>query len=100
MRVNFTKIKSFFPVQFTLVLLLVFVGCKSVDNFDPFSLFDSENGKNEKGFRNYSTDNLKQAPLVEFVLDKKDEESENLNLQLKKLCDYSKLPYEAIEIKK
>src|SRR5436189_759808 len=100
MKVNFTRIKSVFFIHFTLILVLVFLGCKSVDNFDAFSIFGNESGRDDKGFRNYSEDNLNHTPLVEFVLDRKDPQSIELNIELKKTCEYAKIPYEAIEIKK
>src|SRR5688572_17021688 len=99
MKVTSTKIKSIISIQFTLILVLVFVGCKSVDNFDAFSIFGSESEKEDR-FRNYSENNLNHAPLVEFVIDKKDPESIEFNIELKKTCEYAKIPYEAVELKK
>ena len=81
--------------------LLQIIGCGSVDNFDAdtFSIFSNRNN-NEDGFRRYTLNDFHEPPMILFVLDKSDEESIRFDKNINKICDYTKLSYQSIPIKK
>jgi hypothetical protein len=95
------NIKSNSKFLFAMAIAFVFMSCGTIDNFDsdPFSFFGSKKKKDSEEFLRYSENKLNQPPLIEFILDNSDAESINLNIDLRKVCDYTKLPYKAIEIK-
>jgi len=44
-------------------------------------------------------DPLSNQPLVEYILNSKNEESENFNIQVRKTLDYAKIPYGVVNLK-
>lgn len=91
------------PFNRLLVLLLgcLIAGCSSVDNFDKddFKFFRDQNKIEPVTLRRYSEPNLNQPPLIQFLVDHNYSLSINYNKHLKKICDYAKLPYQAVDLK-
>jgi hypothetical protein len=67
-------------------------------NSDTFSFFNNETSKDE--FRRYSKNKINQPPLIQYLLDENDLESNRFNNSINKVCDYTKIPYQTIDIKK
>lgn len=86
-----------------MAILFVFLitSCSSVDNFDKdnFNFFRNKNTTETVVLRRYSEPNLNQPPLIQFVVDKANVESVSYNKHLKKVCDYTKLPYQSVDLK-
>lgn len=92
-------IQKKYKLLLALAITLVFANCGTVDNFDSdaFNLA-GENKKGTNQFRRYSENPIVQPPIIEFVLDNDDDLSVNFNSNLKKVCDYTKLPYKITDI--
>lgn len=98
-----TPIKNL-TVKYLLVVILVFttLGCADFD-----SMLDSKDlnlFKNkavlEEGFRRYPEDNtLNLPPLVQFIVDYENPNSVRYSNHIKKVCDYTKIPFGTINIK-
>ena len=83
----------------SILLLLFFSNCGTVDSLDidKFNVFNEQEKNFKDNFRRQTEYN--QSPLVEFLLDNNDPESLKFNENIKKVCDYTKLPFRATNIK-
>ncbi|MET0759005.1 MAG: DUF2194 domain-containing protein, partial [Flavobacterium sp.] len=101
MKLFVNKIKSNYKFLLALAITLVFMNCGTIDNLDPdsFNFFEGENKNELSEFRRYSENKLNQPPLIEFLIDYQDPESIKFNNNIKKICDYTKLPYKTTDIK-
>ncbi|HEX9979133.1 MAG TPA: DUF2194 domain-containing protein [Flavobacterium sp.] len=79
-----------------LALMLTAAGCGKMDNFDgeDFSFFD-EDKKELAELRTYSLPEMSNEPLVEFIVDDVVKLSSDYEKNIRKTCDYAKLPYRA-----
>ena len=95
------QIKSHYIVLLTLMTTLLFLNCGTIDNLDADSFLSLENDyKNQHSqFRRYGANQLNQPPLIEFIIDNEDPISISYNDNIKKSCDYAKLPYKSTNIK-
>ncbi len=95
------QIKSHYKVLLTIMATLLFLNCGTIDNLDADSFLSLENDyKNQHSqFRRYGANQLNQPPLIEFIVDNENTVSVNYNENLKKSCDYAKLPYKSTNIK-
>lgn len=95
------QIKSHYIALLTLMTTLLFLNCGTIDNLDADSFLSLENDyKNQHSqFRRYSANQLNQPPLIEFIIDNEDPISISYNDNIKKSCDYAKLPYKSTNIK-
>ncbi|NUY79913.1 DUF2194 domain-containing protein [Flavobacterium sp. MAH-1] len=85
---------------FALACLFVAVGCGSLDNFDvdDFSFFD-DSGKNPATeLRQYTLPGESQSPVIFYIRDNGDKNSVANDRNIRKVCDYTKLPYKSIDI--
>lgn len=94
MKLNYSRI------LLLIVLVINFTNCGTIDSFDTddFSIFDEKTGGGEEFPPYASKPNL--PPLIEFIIDYRDSESVRTDQNLSKVCDYTKLPYQSINIKK
>lgn len=88
------------PVYWKLLVLLTFCaivsGCAKIDELTGL---DNRNKNDDKiQLRKYSGIPMNIPPLVQFILDKKDEESLLLNNNLRKVCDYTKIPVQTVTV--
>lgn len=100
MKQRSNKFKSTISLLFFFSFILMMTNCGTIDSFDSdnFTLFDEEtNGENQ--FRPYAT-KPNQPPLIEFIIDYRDSESVRIDQNLSKVCDYTKLPYQSVNMKK
>lgn len=98
MKVVTIKKRVFDCASLTIFALVFLTNCSSIDSseIDKFSVFNSDSKGNSDEFRRY-TENI-QPPLIEFLLDNSDIESLKFNDNIKKVCDYTKLPYKTTDI--
>lgn len=84
--------------------VMLFFGCADNEVFNE-SFFKN---KGEKASKEFETSNdrmpyasryfLEASPLVEFIIDYKDQKSIRYNKELKKTCDYTKIPFRTSNI--
>ena len=79
--------------------ILICFNCGTVDSLDVdnFSIFNKGSKNSKDSFRRY-TENF-QPPIIEFIVDNTDAESLKFNNNIKKVCDYTKLPFRTTDIK-
>lgn len=91
---NSTLNKLFF---YSIVLLFVVTACGKRDNNDTNSVFDWLRSDEEieiaDNFIRYQTPELSQTPVVLSLYDDQAKYSKLYNAELRKACDYSKLPF-------
>lgn len=86
-------------LKFLLLALLVLAiasGCSKIDELIGADSFNKRNG--ELALRKYSGIPLNIPPLVQYISDKGDIESLTLNSNMRKVCDYTKIPYKNITL--
>lgn len=79
-----------------LTALFMILGCAKIDE-----LTGADNLNRREGtlkLRKYSGIPLNIPPLVQYILDKKDVESLTLNSNLRKVCDYTKIPIQTVTV--
>ena len=94
--------KSFFCMT-TVLFLLLATGCEGVDDWTDLeelkTIFDSkDDSKSDGPFKRYSIPVLSSEPLVEFVVDSKSKYSILYSKEIRKICDYTKIPYNIINL--
>lgn len=77
----------------SILFIFFFVGCNEVDNF-----YNAKNEwvnkiQKEEGLKKYDLANLSSDPRVEFVLDPNSKRSIDCFKNIRKVCDYSKIPF-------
>ena len=97
--------KQFKPIHASRLLLALLIaitvtGCGKWDNLDAddFDFFGSDE-KKDFAMRTYSLPGMSQTPLVEFLVDPANQYSRDYEKNIRKTCDYTKLPYRAVDIK-
>lgn len=92
------------PVIYIKFIILLFIqilvsNCGTMDSseIDNFNIFNEKENNYADNFRRQSEYN--QPPLVEFILDNNDSESLKFNENIKKVCNYTKLPFKSTDIK-
>ncbi|WP_313807775.1 DUF2194 domain-containing protein [Flavobacterium sp.] len=85
-----------FRYVFVLVVFLFVCACAKIDELTGLDNFNRKDGSLK--LRKYSGVPLNIPPLVQFILDKNDVESLTLNNNIRKACDYSKIPIQTITV--
>jgi hypothetical protein len=101
MKNAFNKIITRSRTCSALMLLAVAVtSCGKFDNLDAddFNFF-SDDKKELAELRRYETPGMSAQPLIEFIVDKDNKFSTEYEGHLRKVCDYTKLPYLAVDLK-
>jgi hypothetical protein len=83
-----------------LAIALTFAGCGKWDSLDAddFDLFGSDD-KKDIAMRTYALPGMSSAPLVQFLVDDSNVFSRDYEKDVRKTCDYAKLPYRAVDLK-
>jgi hypothetical protein len=76
-------------------------GCGKLDNLDAddFDIFGSDDDKKEAALRTYTEPGMSTAPLVQYLLDNGNQQSRDYEKDIRKVCDYTKMPFRSTEIK-
>lgn len=94
------KIQISKKIKYSVVffIILMCVNCGTVDSLDVdnFTIFNQGKRNAKDTFRRYS-DNY-QSPIIEFIVDNNDAESLKFNENIKKVCDYTKLPFRSTDV--
>lgn len=97
---NYKKIKT---KQYLILLLMTFfMGCSDFDtigNSKDFDLFGNSKDSKETKLRHYDDNGLNLPPLVEFIVDYENPVSVRYSNHIKKLCNYTKLPFSTMNLK-
>ncbi|MFC6876401.1 DUF2194 domain-containing protein [Flavobacterium myungsuense] len=99
-----TKLKV--SLKFLLFVLgfLAISSCEGLDDWSDLKIADlidlKEDVKNEedKVFKRYAELGMSNQPLIEFIVDEKEIQSKLYNANIKKTCDYTKLPFRSIPL--
>jgi len=87
-------------MRFRLIMLMaaftIVAGCAKIDEMTNIDNLNKNDDKIQ--LRKYSGVPLDIPPLVQFILDKKDTESLLLNNNMRKVCDYTKLPIHTVTL--
>lgn len=96
--------KPYVPIFKRLLLIfalaMVASACGKLENFDTDD-FDLFNDDEDKVFelRTYTLPGESNTPLVEYIVDNATAQSKDYEAHIKKMCDYTKLPYRSTDIK-
>lgn len=73
--------------------------CGRLDNLesDDFNFFGDEK-KDMAELRHYSEPGMSPTPLIQFIEDKSSKQSEDYEKHIQKICDYTKLPFNVINV--
>ncbi len=91
-----------FPLLF--IVFLFVSSCEGLDDWSDLkvdellNLSEKTDTPESKIFKRYSLPGMSSQPLVEFIVDEKDKQSKIYNENIKKACDYTKIPYNAIPL--
>lgn len=93
----------YFYYGLAAVISFVTLGCEGLDDWSDLKSIDLFENKNEDGqgsnaFKRYETPIMSSQPLVEFIYDPSSKFSKLYNAEIRKVCDYTKLPYHATTI--
>ncbi len=83
------------------VFALLFSGCGRLDNLDAddFDFFDNDDDRSGAELRRYSDPAESSSPLVEYIFDNANPTSTSYEKHIRKICDYTKLPYRSTNLK-
>jgi len=85
-----------------LLTLLVFSGCEGLDDWSDLQNVDFFYTKDEDDesviFKRYSEPGMSSQPLVEYLVDERVRFSRNYRNEIRKACDYAKLPFRSVSI--
>ncbi len=85
----FNKIAKFI----LLIIIISFTSCNSIESLYRAKSRWLESNQKESFLKPYADVDYSKQPLVEYLLDSKDSMSINYFNHYKKLCDYTKLPF-------
>ena len=93
----------YFYYGLAAVISFVTLGCEGLDDWSDLKSIDlfenkNEDGQGSSGFKRYETPIMSSQPLVEFIYDPSSKFSKLYNAEIRKVCDYTKIPYHAITI--
>lgn len=93
-----TTTNSSLRLRVLLALLAVTIasGCMKIDELIGAEGYNKRN--DNLSLRRYSGMPLNIPPLVQFISDKGDIESLSLNSNLRKVCDYTKIPFQTVNL--
>jgi len=93
---NFKPYRKCLPA----LLLLMAAGCGKLDNLDAddFNLFGDAPQQESLALKHYKLPGLSQTPAAEYIEDENDKESVSYGEQLRKVCDYAKMPFNIISL--
>ena len=82
--------------------LLFFSSCEGLEDWSDLKVADflasTDEAITNKAFIRYNEPGLSSQPIIEFIVDEKDIQSKIYNENIKKTCDYTKIPYRSIPI--
>jgi len=91
--------------KYLLILLTIFVlsGCEGLDDWSDLQnvdLFDNKTEEEEGNtFKRYNEPAMSSRPLIEFIVDESSKLSKSYSKEIRKACDYTKLPFHTINLK-
>ncbi|RZJ35019.1 MAG: DUF2194 domain-containing protein [Flavobacterium sp.] len=85
-------------ILFFAIALSAF-SCGKLDNLDSddFDLFGDNDRRTSQQLRRYSDSPMDPSPLIEFIVDPANPLSVQYEKQIRKACDYTKMPYRMVE---
>ena len=88
-------------IAFAMALFLS--GCEGLDDWSDLQNVDLFNSKGDDdaadAFKRYSEPAMSSQPLVEFIVDETSRNSKSYNREIRKACDYTKIPFHSINLR-
>jgi len=85
-----------------ILLSVTLFSCEGLDDWTELQSIDLFNSKNDnlgqKAFKRYSLPGLSSQPVVEFIYDPSAKFSALYHNEIKKACDYTKIPFHSMSI--
>ena len=94
--------KTTFLICRLICIALFFSNCAGFDDWAGLDVFDDKVAVNQStdyfSGKRYVLPGLSSTPVVEFIVDSKNKVNVEYAQQIRKACDYSKLPYNEIDL--
>ncbi|PWA05943.1 DUF2194 domain-containing protein [Flavobacterium psychrotolerans] len=86
----------------TILFLAINTNCEGLEDWSDLKsayLLDETNKlEADNDFKRYSEPGMSSQPLIEYIVDEKEPMSVNYDAHIRKICDYTKLPFRTIDI--
>jgi hypothetical protein len=92
------KFRYFFVA---FVMTLVISGCEGLDDWSDLQnvdFFDSKKNDDSDTFKRYTEPAMSSRPVVEYIVDNNSKYCKLYGNEIRKSCDYTKLPFHAIQL--
>lgn len=83
------------------LLAMTVAGCGKLDNLDAddFDFFAGDEAAKDVALRTYTLPGMSSEPVVQYLLDNDDPLSRDYEKDIRKVCDYTKMPFSSVDIK-
>jgi len=96
--------KQTFKYLYLVAILaaLILSSCQGLDDWSDLQNMDLFNNKKEEDntFKRYTEPGMSTEPLIEFIVDESSKTCRDYSRGIQKACDYTKLPFRSVNIKK
>jgi len=101
MRLITNKYGIFNKLLYVSAFALLLCGCGKFDNLDAddFNFFDDEEKKDMAELRKYTEPGMSNTPIIEYIVDESNKTSISNEQHIRKVCDYTKMPYKSVDVK-
>ena len=101
---KFKTISHYVLFGMAIALSLLLVGCEGLDDWSDLKSIELFNTKdaanaNQKAFKRYTAPVLSSQAVIQFIYDPSSKSSKVYNQEIRKVCDYAKLPFNSLNIK-
>jgi hypothetical protein len=100
---KFNKISNYIFLGLALAVALLMVGCEGLDDWSDLKSIELFNAKdetntNQKAFKRYTVPVLSSQAVIQFIYDPSSKFSKAYNQEIRKVFDYTKLPFNSLNI--
>lgn len=92
---------SYLSYLLALIMSVVLFSCEGLDDWTELKsidLFNTKNNDSQKALKRYSEPGLSSQPVVEYIFDSKAKFSALYHNEIKKACDYTKIPFHSMSV--
>jgi len=94
---------TYCSILIAIVFAFAISGCEGLDDWSDLQgldLFDSDKNSEDAVFKRYTEPGLSTQPLIEYLCDETSKFSKLYDSEIRKVCDYTKLPYHSMSVRK
>lgn len=100
---KFKTISNYVFLGLALAVALLMVGCEGLDDWSDLKSIELFNTKdeantNQKAFKRYTVPVLSSQAVIQFIYDPSSKFSKTYNQEIRKVFDYTKLPFNSLNI--